>query len=58
MARELGMDVIVEGVETSHQLEYIRKIGCTIVQGFLLSRPLPENEITLLLKNEATQVTS
>jgi len=51
MARELGMDVIVEGVETSQQLEYIRKIGCTIVQGFLLSRPLPEKEISLLLKN-------
>ena len=50
MARELGVDVIVEGVETSLQLEYIRKIGCTIVQGFLLSRPLPEKEITLLLK--------
>jgi len=58
MARELGMDVIVEGVETSHQLEYIRKIGCTIVQGFLLSRQLPEKEITLLLKNEAAQATS
>ena len=49
MARELELEVVVEGVETVKQLNYIKKIGCTIVQGFLLGRPLPENEVRKLL---------
>ncbi len=52
MARELNLNVIVEGVETVVQLDYIKDIGCTTVQGFLLGRPLPGKEIKkLLLKN-------
>ncbi|MCP4076842.1 MAG: EAL domain-containing protein [Gammaproteobacteria bacterium] len=50
MARELELDVIVEGVETQQQLNYIKNIGCSIVQGFLLGRPLPESEVRKLLK--------
>ena len=50
MARELKLGVIVEGVETEQQLEYVKSIGCNIVQGFLLGRPLPKNEIQALLK--------
>lgn len=49
MARELSLDVIVEGVETQQQLDYIKNIGCHIVQGFLLGRPLPREEIDKLL---------
>ena len=49
MARELSLDVIVEGVETRQQLDYIKNIGCHIVQGFLLGRPLPAREIEKLL---------
>ena len=50
MARELELEVIVEGVETEQQLNYIKSIGCSIVQGFLLGRPLPESEVRKLLK--------
>jgi diguanylate cyclase (GGDEF)-like protein/PAS domain S-box-containing protein len=50
MARELQLEVIVEGVETEQQLEYIRKIGCKMVQGFLLGRPAPHSEVTKLLQ--------
>ncbi len=49
MARELKLDVVVEGVETDQQLNFIKDIGCNIVQGFLLGRPLPEQEISKLL---------
>ena len=53
MAKELELGVIIEGVETDQQLEYIKEIGCSVVQGFLLGYPLPEKEITsLLLKSE------
>jgi diguanylate cyclase (GGDEF)-like protein/PAS domain S-box-containing protein len=50
MARELELDVIVEGVETLPQLAYVKSIGCHIVQGFLLGRPLPANEVIQHLK--------
>lgn len=50
MSRELKLNVIVEGVETRQQLDYVKNIGCNIVQGFLLGRPQPEHEIRVLLK--------
>ena len=49
MARELSLNIIVEGVETTQQLDYIKNIGCTTVQGFLLGRPVPEKEVRKLL---------
>lgn len=51
MAQELKLNVIVEGVETQQQLDYVQAIGAKIVQGFLLNKPLPVKKITKLLKN-------
>jgi diguanylate cyclase (GGDEF)-like protein len=45
MARTLGLEVIAEGVETPSQLERLRDLGCTQVQGFLLARPTPVTDI-------------
>ncbi len=36
--------VVAEGVETVEQLEIVKREGCTEVQGFLFSRPLPAAE--------------
>jgi EAL domain-containing protein (putative c-di-GMP-specific phosphodiesterase class I) len=41
LAQELGMKVIVEGVETEAQLKAIKEIGADEVQGFLLGHPTP-----------------
>jgi len=41
MAGWLDLPVIVEGVETEHQCEFLRNIGCGYVQGYYFSRPLP-----------------
>jgi predicted signal transduction protein with EAL and GGDEF domain len=41
----LGMRTTAEGVETAEQLEYLRREGCTEVQGFLFSRPRPSAEL-------------
>ena len=41
LARELGMDVIVEGVETKKQLDYLVSLGADKIQGYYFSRPLP-----------------
>ena len=51
MAHSLNMTVIAEGVETEGQLGYLRGLGCEEMQGYLFSRPLPENEFALLLKS-------
>ncbi|RLU03472.1 MAG: EAL domain-containing protein, partial [Ketobacter sp.] len=39
MAEKLGIDVVAEGVETTHQLEYLSKLNCHSVQGYLLAKP-------------------
>ncbi len=46
LARELGLKVIVEGVETEDQLELIRLHHCAdLVQGYIFARPMPAAEI-------------
>jgi diguanylate cyclase (GGDEF)-like protein len=45
MAKGRGMNTTAEGVETQEQLDTVKFEGCTEVQGFLLSRPLPDQEI-------------
>jgi diguanylate cyclase (GGDEF)-like protein len=49
MAQGLGMTTTAEGVETNEQLEIVRAEGCTEMQGFLFSRPLPSDEVDRLL---------
>jgi diguanylate cyclase (GGDEF)-like protein len=41
LARALGLDVVAEGVETTAQFEALRRLGCTVVQGYLFGRPQP-----------------
>jgi diguanylate cyclase (GGDEF)-like protein/PAS domain S-box-containing protein len=50
MARALGMRIIPEGVETEGQLDRLVALGLTFAQGFLLSRPLPPEELEALLQ--------
>ena len=44
-----GIPTTAEGVETAEQLERLRAQGCTEVQGFLISRPIPAAGIADLL---------
>jgi diguanylate cyclase (GGDEF)-like protein/PAS domain S-box-containing protein len=41
LASAVGMQTIAEGVETEAQREQLRRLGCTLLQGFLLARPAP-----------------
>lgn len=41
LGHNLGMEIIAEGVETAEQLDWLRGIGCDVVQGFYFSRPEP-----------------
>ena len=45
LAKGLGMSTTAEGVETAEQLDSIRTEGCSEMQGFLFSRPVPAHEI-------------
>ncbi|NMC74762.1 MAG: EAL domain-containing protein, partial [Geobacteraceae bacterium] len=45
MAKNLKLDVIAEGVETAEQMSFLRENGCRGIQGHLVSRPLPYNEL-------------
>lgn len=46
LGRELGLEVLAEGVETQEQLDWLREAGCDSVQGFLLSKPLILDQLT------------
>jgi diguanylate cyclase (GGDEF)-like protein/PAS domain S-box-containing protein len=52
MAHGLGLRVVAEGVETFEELECLREAGCDVVQGHLLSSPLPVEEFTRYLQHE------
>ncbi len=49
LADTVHCDVVAEGVETAAHLEYLNRIGCRIVQGFHLGRPMPAAEATATL---------
>jgi diguanylate cyclase (GGDEF)-like protein len=53
MANGLGMTTTAEGVETKEQLDTVRAEGCTEMQGFLFSRPLPLADLELLLRTSS-----
>jgi EAL domain-containing protein (putative c-di-GMP-specific phosphodiesterase class I) len=47
-----GFEVVVEGVESEEQLAALRSIGCGLLQGYLLGRPMPADEAGKLLDPE------
>ena len=45
LGKALGMTTVVEGVEDQAQLDFLRRHGCPLVQGFLLGRPVPADQL-------------
>jgi EAL domain-containing protein (putative c-di-GMP-specific phosphodiesterase class I) len=54
IARELGLDVVAEGLETKEQLAHLIAIGCQYLQGYYFSKPLVAAEATVLLQQYGT----
>lgn len=50
LARKLGFTVVAEGIETYEQLHTLQKWKCDFVQGYLLSKPLHEQELPLFFR--------
>src|SRR5690606_3017837 len=48
ISRELGLDVVAEGVETPAELAFVHEAGCTTVQGFFFSAPLSPDRLVKL----------
>ncbi len=54
IADYLGVPVIAEGVETEEQYLALKKHGCTIIQGYYFSKPVPAEEFEkFLVENNA-----
>ena len=51
LGKSLGMTTVAEGVETPEQMQRIRDEGCTDVQGYLISRPIPADDLLQFLAN-------
>jgi len=51
LCRDMNLSCIVEGVETDEQLQIVKKLGATVIQGFLYSKPILANEVSRYLLN-------
>ncbi|SFV15358.1 diguanylate cyclase (GGDEF) domain-containing protein [Methylobacterium sp. 174MFSha1.1] len=52
LADSLDMTTTAEGVETEEQLAHLREAGCTEVQGYLISRPVPSEAVAPMLTED------
>ena len=52
LAHALGLSVVAEGVETVAQLDYLRDLGCDLVQGYLFSRPLDAADLPAFMDRQ------
>jgi diguanylate cyclase (GGDEF)-like protein len=56
LGRNLGLSVVAEGVESLRVWKRLLELGCSVAQGYFISRPVPGSEITRWLKNNAGRI--
>ncbi|SEO58073.1 diguanylate cyclase (GGDEF) domain-containing protein [Amphibacillus marinus] len=49
LAKSMEMKVVAEGVETAEQYQFLHEMNCGLIQGYLFSKPVPVNEINLIM---------
>ena len=52
LAHSLGKECVAEGVESSHQLAFLKELGCKHFQGYLFSRPVPSQDVPFLVSRD------
>lgn len=57
MAKWMGLPVIAEGVETVEQADFLRSVGADYIQGYLYSRPLPQEQYEELVSKSIVGTT-
>ncbi|QIK37483.1 EAL domain-containing protein [Caldichromatium japonicum] len=50
LGKSLDLEIIAEGVESPEQADHLRSLGCDSIQGYLISRPLPADEMAAWLR--------
>lgn len=55
LAKNLGLRLVAEGVETTSQLQFLMHKGCDEIQGYYFYRPMPPSEIEALFRKELIQ---
>ncbi|MFW2486940.1 putative bifunctional diguanylate cyclase/phosphodiesterase [Clostridium chromiireducens] len=56
LSKDLKYKIITEGVETREQMKLLSELGCNIFQGFYFSKPLPCQQMEVLLKNHNNNI--
>lgn len=57
MSRDIGLDIIAEGVETGAQAQFLQNCGCDVAQGFYYSKPIPVEEFDRQLHEQTAERT-
>lgn len=55
MSRDIGLDIIAEGVETSAQAQFLQTCGCDVAQGFYYSKPIPVEDFNRQLYGKTAE---
>lgn len=55
LGRNLGLEVVAEGVETQEVWDLLRGLGCNIAQGYLIGKPMPADELATLVRERADE---
>ena len=50
MVKSLGFESIAEGVEDEQQYKYLHAIGCDMIQGYLMGKPMPPEDLENMFK--------
>ena len=58
LAKDIDMDVIIEGVETKEQLDFLTSIGCKNIQGFYFAHPMTKEDYLDRLSNNSKPMNS
>ena len=49
LAKDLNMEIVAEGIETEDQVNFLRNLGCDMIQGFYFAKPMPIIEFEKLM---------
>ena len=52
VTQAIGLDMVVEGVETKDQADFLSECGCDIAQGFYYAKPMPLEDFNKKLQNQ------